>query len=85
VEDTGPEFLTVAEVAARLRLNQQTIRNMIDDGRLPAYHIGRRVRIGRADFETLIGGAPGAAVRACPSSTSHYRAEEFWSGTPHPH
>ena len=29
------EFLTVAEVAAILKLNQQTIRNRIDAGKLP--------------------------------------------------
>jgi excisionase family DNA binding protein len=38
------EFLTVAEVAERLKLNQQTIRNWIDAGTLPALRIGRRVR-----------------------------------------
>jgi excisionase family DNA binding protein len=47
-------FLTVAEVAAILKLNQQTVRNWIDQGRLPAVHIGRRVRIKRSDLEELI-------------------------------
>jgi excisionase family DNA binding protein len=40
------EFLTVAEVASILKLNQQTIRNSIDAGTLPAVRVGpRRVRI----------------------------------------
>ena len=46
--------MTVAEVASILKLNQQTVRNWIDQGKLPAVHIGRRVRIRRADFHTLI-------------------------------
>jgi excisionase family DNA binding protein len=38
------ELLTVAEIAASLKMNQQTIRNWIDSGYLPAIRIGRRVR-----------------------------------------
>lgn len=48
------EFMTVAEVAAILKLNQQTVRNWIDAGTLPAVRIGRRVRIKRADFDQLV-------------------------------
>ena len=48
------DFMTVAEVASVLKLNQQTVRNWIDQGTLPALHIGRRVRIRRADFDALI-------------------------------
>jgi excisionase family DNA binding protein len=47
-------FMTVAEVATILKLNQQTVRNWIDGGKLPAIHVGRRVRIKRSDFERLI-------------------------------
>ena len=36
VEDS---FLTVAEVADTLKLNQQTVRNWIDAGKLPALRI----------------------------------------------
>jgi excisionase family DNA binding protein len=39
------EFLTVREVADLLKLKSQTVRNWIDGGKLPAIHIGRRVRI----------------------------------------
>ena len=46
--------MTVAEVASILKLNQQTVRNWIDQGKLPAVHIGRRVRIRRADFDALL-------------------------------
>jgi excisionase family DNA binding protein len=48
------EFMTVAEVAATLKLNQQTVRNWIDAGRLPALRLGRRVRIKRSDFDAIV-------------------------------
>jgi excisionase family DNA binding protein len=44
----------VAEVATLLKLNPQTVRNWIDQGKLPALHVGRRVRIRRADFDALV-------------------------------
>jgi excisionase family DNA binding protein len=74
-------FLTVAEVAATLKLNQQTVRNWIDQGSLPALRVGRRVRIRRSDFERLladgyVGGTGSAREHAGPS------AEDFWSGEP---
>jgi excisionase family DNA binding protein len=47
------EFLTVAEVAEMLKLNQQTVRNWIDQGSLPALRVGRRVRIRRSDLERV--------------------------------
>jgi excisionase family DNA binding protein len=47
----GDEFLTVAEIARILKLNQQTVRNWIDQGTLPALRVGRRVRVRRSDFD----------------------------------
>jgi len=48
-------FLTVAEVAAMLRLNPQTIRNWIDAGELPAVRVGeRRVRILRRELDAFL-------------------------------
>jgi excisionase family DNA binding protein len=74
-------FLTVAEVAGMLKLNQQTVRNWIDQGSLPALRVGRRVRIKRSDFERVLersytGGAGAGAQDAGPS------AEDFWGGEP---
>jgi excisionase family DNA binding protein len=48
------DMLTVAEVAALLKLNPQTIRNWINQGTLPASHVGRSVRIRRRDLDSLI-------------------------------
>jgi excisionase family DNA binding protein len=74
LEDT---FLTVAEVAAMLKLNQQTIRNWIDQGSLPALKVGRRVRIRRSDLERVLEeGSTATARQPGPS------AEDFWGGEP---
>jgi excisionase family DNA binding protein len=74
-------YLTVAEVAELLRLNQQTVRNWIDQGALPALRVGRRVRIKRSDLDRLLtdgynAGSHAAAAEAGPS------AEDFWGGEP---
>src|SRR6201990_1156948 len=75
------EFLTVAEVAEMLKLNQQTVRNWIDQGSLPALRVGRRVRIKRSDFERILeesysAGTPAPSRRVSPS------ADDFWGGEP---
>lgn len=72
-------YLTVAEVAETLKLNQQTVRNWIDQGSLPALRVGRRVRIKRSDFERILeesysGGPTQTATRPSPS------ADDFWGG-----
>jgi excisionase family DNA binding protein len=72
------DFLTVAEVAELLKLNQQTVRNWIDQGALPALRVGRRVRILRSDLERILAesysGRRGSETGTGPS------AEDFWSG-----
>src|ERR1700742_4761871 len=66
-------YLTVAEVAETLKLNQQTVRNWIDQGSLPALRVGRRVRIKRSDFERILaesysaGSVPAGRPGAWPS------------------
>jgi excisionase family DNA binding protein len=46
------EFLTVAEVAEILKLNQQTVRNWISEGSLPALRVGRVAAQASFPFET---------------------------------
>jgi excisionase family DNA binding protein len=49
------ELLTVAEVASLLKLNQQTVRNMIDRGELRAVRVGqRRVRIRQSVLDAFL-------------------------------
>ncbi len=72
-------FLTVAEVADMLKLNQQTVRNWIDQGSLPALRVGRRVRIKSSDLERVLeqGYRPGTAAATQAPGPS---AEDFWGG-----
>jgi excisionase family DNA binding protein len=69
---TSDTFLTVHEVAELLKLNQQTVRNWIDAGSLPAVRVGsRRVRIKRSDLDRFI---------AAGTATTTDAANAFWSG-----
>jgi putative molybdopterin biosynthesis protein len=79
--DQDEYYLTVAEVAEVLRLNQQTVRNWIDQGSLPALRVGRRVRIKRSDLDRLLsdGYSAGASTIAPDDGPS---AEDFWGGEP---
>ena len=51
------EFMTVAEVAETLRVNQETVRRWIRSGALPATRLGRDYRISVAALETMTGTA----------------------------
>ena len=48
------ELFTVTEVATTLKLNEQTVRNWIDTGLLPAIRIGRRIRIKRTVLKQIL-------------------------------
>ncbi len=74
-------YLTVAEVAELLRLNQQTVRNWIDAGSLPALRVGRRVRIKRSDLAQLLsdGYSAGSQTDGPQAGPS---AVDFWGGEP---
>jgi excisionase family DNA binding protein len=72
-------YLTVAEVAELLRLNQQTVRNWIDQGSLPALRVGRRVRIKQSDLDRLLSDGYSARAGAPGDGPS---AEDFWGGEP---
>ncbi len=77
--DLEDDYLTVADVAGLLKLNQQTVRNWIERGKLPALRVGRRVRIKRADLERLLAeGYSGSAASA--SGVRGPTAEDFWGG-----
>jgi excisionase family DNA binding protein len=78
---TNPEeeYLTVAEVAETLKLNQQTVRNWIDQGSLPALRVGRRVRIKRSDFERILDESYSPA-KPPPDTQGGPNADDFWGG-----
>ncbi|MGH2859180.1 MAG: helix-turn-helix domain-containing protein, partial [Solirubrobacteraceae bacterium] len=73
--DPDETYLTVAEVAERLKLNQQTVRNWIDQGSLPALRVGRRVRIRRADFQRIL--EESYSLGAAASEPAGPSAEDF--------
>lgn len=78
---SGPaeDFMTVDEVAAVLKVNQQTVRNWITAGKLPAVHIGRRVRIRRQDFER-IANASSPLGPSPPGPKRTGKGQAFWEG-----
>lgn len=78
--DSEEAYLTVAEVAATLKLNQQTVRNWIDQGSLPALRVGRRVRIKRSDFERILEQSYSGSASAIGSTGPN--ADDFWGGKP---
>jgi excisionase family DNA binding protein len=75
------EFLTVADVASTLKLNQQTVRNWIDQGSLPAFRVGRRVRIRRSDFQRILDQSYSGSTSP-DASAGGPSADDFWGGEP---
>ncbi len=74
------QFLTVAEVAELLKLNQQTVRNWIDAGYLKAFHVGRRVRIVRSDLEQLLEKSRIQPTSAGSAPAAPRAGQAFWDG-----
>jgi excisionase family DNA binding protein len=60
------DFLTVPEVAERLRVRTMTIYRWIDAGRLPALQVGKHYRIRASDLEDLLDNARVQSARADP-------------------
>ena len=73
------DIVTVARIAEILRLNQQTVRNWIDQGSLPAIRVGRRVRVRWGDVEAMMKPA-GPAIPGGGSSGPSADAQGFWDG-----
>ena len=55
-KDTRDEWLTVRDVAARLKVREETVRRWVRDGDLPALALGRKagLRIRPADVDAFI-------------------------------
>jgi excisionase family DNA binding protein len=51
---TLEELYTVSDVALALKVERKTIYNMISDGRLRAYRVGRVYRISSSDVQAAI-------------------------------
>jgi excisionase family DNA binding protein len=65
---TSDDFLTVPEVAERLRMTAMTIYRWIEDGKLPAVQVGRHYRIRAADVDAMLDSSRVGAGRGDPWS-----------------
>jgi excisionase family DNA binding protein len=58
----GHPYLSISETAAYLGVTTRTVRQMVSDGRLIAYHLGARVvRLRRAEIDAAMQPFGGAA------------------------
>ncbi len=67
------KFLTVAEVAATMRVSKMTVYRLVHNGELPAVRVGRSFRVTEDDVNEYLrksfydaGYLPSAPLRACP-------------------
>lgn len=51
----GDRLLTVAEVAATLRVSNMTVYRLIKNGDLPALRVGKNYRIRESDVDAYLG------------------------------
>lgn len=48
------EILTISQVAAYLQLSEMTTYKLVQEGKIPAFKIGRCWRVIKGDLDTLI-------------------------------
>jgi putative molybdopterin biosynthesis protein len=48
------EWLTIPEVALRLRVSRMTVYRLTKTGVLPAYRVGRQLRVKAADLDAYL-------------------------------
>lgn len=51
---TEPEFMTVAEVAARMRVSKMTVYRLLHGGEVPAVRVGRSFRVREEDVDEYL-------------------------------
>ena len=67
------EWLSTKQASDRLGVTLRTLYRLIDDGQLPAYKIGRVIRLKADELESYIEGArikPGTLEHLYPDATS---------------
>ena len=52
---TGPTFLTVAEVAATMRVSKMTVYRLVHSGELEAVRVGRSFRVTEDAVQEFLG------------------------------
>lgn len=51
---SDPKFLTVAEVAAMMRVSKMTVYRLVHNGELPAVRVGRSFRVTEDDVNAYL-------------------------------
>lgn len=51
---TLPKYITIAETAEMLGVTKMTVRNMLSDGRLRGYRLGKVVRLRLSEVEAAL-------------------------------
>ena len=54
MSSVSKEWLSSKEAASRIGITQRTLYRFIDEGQIPAYRIGRVIRLQRPDVESFI-------------------------------
>ncbi len=63
---SSPEWLSTQEAAAKLGVTPRTLYKLINDGAVPAYKIGRVIRLKDDELDTYI-----SSARVQPGELSH--------------
>jgi excisionase family DNA binding protein len=81
VEAVGPQepinWMSTRDACVRLGVTLRTLYRFIDEGQLPAYKMGRVIRLQGADIESFIGRMriePGTLEHLYPEPKGHDRA-----------
>lgn len=53
-QQSGPRFVTVAEVADLMRVSKMTVYRMIHSGEIPAVRVGKSFRVPQSAVQQLI-------------------------------
>jgi excisionase family DNA binding protein len=53
-ESSEPEWLTIPEIARRLRVGQMTVYRICQRGELASHRVGRQFRVKAADFAAYL-------------------------------
>jgi putative molybdopterin biosynthesis protein len=71
MEEHEIHWLGTAEAARHLGITTRTLYRLIDGGELPAYKLGRVIRLQRSDIDAFLEGA-----RIAPGSLEHLHPEQ---------
>ena len=68
---TEPEFMTVAEVATRMRVSKMTVYRLLHGGEVPAARVGRSFRVREEDVDVTLWAEVRELANESALSTAH--------------